>query len=284
MKTKKFTVLIIFFSFVFAASPKLKAQTKSEVDIFISLFAETAVSEMERSGVLASITLGQGILESNAGRSHLVLEGNNYFGIKCGSKWKGSKVGHKDDDYNEQGKLINSCFRSYATPQESFVDHSDFLRRKRYKILFSYGKNYKEWAHGLQHCGYATDKKYGNTLIRIIEKYNLQQYDTKSSIQADMVENNIPARRALNNEVVVETAITPPPATILADDYKRDSQAVQNPFDDKSGLIATEKMVIDNNPSLIDSQLSNQRNIDSALSSQSIVLKRKYKSKYAVAK
>ena len=142
-------------------------------DTYINKYASIAVSEMQRSGVPASITLAQGILESRSGLSALAAEGNNHFGIKCHRNWKGRTMRVNDDKPNE-------CFRVYKTAEESFRDHSDFLRyQDRYKSLFELKPtDYKGWAIGLRKAGYATDPKYAEKLIKLIEDYKLYQFDT----------------------------------------------------------------------------------------------------------
>ncbi len=149
--------------------------TRSPQTVYIDRYAALAVEEMYRSGVPASITLAQGLLESRYGQSELAVKGNNHFGIKC-HNWKGKKMYHDDDRDGE-------CFRVYASPEESFRDHSDFLRyRDRYKFLFDLEPtDYEGWAHGLRKAGYATDPAYPKKLIRLIEDYELHQYDSKPS-------------------------------------------------------------------------------------------------------
>lgn len=139
---------------------------------YIERYADLAVEEMYRSGVPASITLAQGLLESGYGLSELAVKSNNHFGIKCHNTWTGAKVYHDDDAKGE-------CFRKYDAPEESFRDHSDFLRyRDRYKFLFDYKvTDYKAWAYGLKSAGYATDPKYPAKLIKLIEEYSLYEYD-----------------------------------------------------------------------------------------------------------
>lgn len=138
---------------------------------YIKKWAPTAVDEMRRSGVPASITLAQGLLESGNGKSDLAVNANNHFGIKC-HDWKGEKV-YKD------AETKNECYRKYSSAESSFQDHSDFLRyRDRYKFLFDLETtDYKGWAYGLRKAGYATDPKYPEKLIAIIEAYDLTQYD-----------------------------------------------------------------------------------------------------------
>lgn len=147
-------------------------------DKYINEFSPIAESEMMRVGIPASIKLAQGLLESNWGRSTLATEANNHFGIKCGSSWQGKEMYRKDDDYTSAGKLMQSCFRAYDSAFESYMAHSEFLLRKRYAGLFTLSTlDYKSWAHGLKNAGYATDPKYPNKLIQIIEKYELYKFD-----------------------------------------------------------------------------------------------------------
>lgn len=150
---------------------------------YIDMYRDLAVVEMYRSGIPASITLAQGMHESGMGNSALATQANNHFGIKCKAEWTGRTYKHKDDDYNAQGQLIKSCFRAYDSAMDSYIDHSNFLmERSFYTSLFQYHHTeYKKWAHGLKKCGYATDKKYAEKLIRYIEKYDLHQYDTWDS-------------------------------------------------------------------------------------------------------
>lgn len=142
---------------------------------YIAAFKDVAIAEMNAYGIPASITLAQGILESGSGNSSLAKYANNHFGIKCTSEWKG-KAYYKDDDQS------NDCFRVYKDARESYKDHSEFLKRKRYSFLFELDKNdYKNWAIGLKTAGYATNPKYPDMLIGVIEKYQLYQYDQAES-------------------------------------------------------------------------------------------------------
>jgi flagellum-specific peptidoglycan hydrolase FlgJ len=144
----------------------------TDTEEYIKTFAEIAQYEMRAFGIPASITLAQGILESGSGRGELTLKTNNHFGIKCHTGWEGEFDFHDDDAKGE-------CFRKYNHPMYSFRDHSIFLStRSRYAFLFNYRRDdYKKWAHGLREAGYATDKKYPQKLIALIERYNLHQYD-----------------------------------------------------------------------------------------------------------
>lgn len=146
---------------------------KTGVAGYIETYAAIAQEEMEQYGIPASITIAQGILESGAGKGELVLKANNHFGIKC-HDWKGATVYHDDDEKGE-------CFRKYSLPKFSYRDHSLFLSgRKRYSDLFKLAKDdYKGWAKGLRKAGYATDKKYPDKLISLIERYELYRYDSE---------------------------------------------------------------------------------------------------------
>ncbi|MBK8520877.1 MAG: LysM peptidoglycan-binding domain-containing protein [Chitinophagaceae bacterium] len=162
----KIIITILFF----LASVTLAAQRIS-VEEYIAQFKDIAISEMKRSGVPASITLAQGILETENGNSELVKKSNNHFGIKCKSTWTGESVTHDDDANGE-------CFRAYTSANESYKDHSDFLKaNKRYSALFNLDPaDYAGWARGLKKAGYATNPRYPDLLIKYIEQYDLQQY------------------------------------------------------------------------------------------------------------
>ncbi len=148
--------------------------SSDKVVIYIHKYKSIAQYEMQESGIPASITLAQGILESGAGRGELTQRANNHFGIKC-HNWEGEKVYHDDDRKGE-------CFRKYDHPSQSFKDHSDFLTsRSRYSSLFElHEKDYKGWAKGLRKAGYATDPKYPSKLISLIERYDLHNFDDLS--------------------------------------------------------------------------------------------------------
>jgi LysM repeat protein len=139
---------------------------------YVNRYRDIAVSEMKRSGIPASITLAQGMIESDFGRSSLARNANNHFGIKCHNGWTGPSVTHHDDRKNE-------CFRKYNRVEDSFYDHSEFLRNgSRYRELFDYSStDYKAWARGLKKAGYATNPSYDNMLIKSIEENGLWYYD-----------------------------------------------------------------------------------------------------------
>jgi len=173
------TILFILTSF------SLTAQTKMSNQDYINKYYPIAVRKMVEYKIPASITLAQGILESGSGNSQLAQKANNHFGIKCHSDWKG-KGYYMDDDAKDE------CFRVYKNPEESFADHSEFLTtRSRYKFLFTDLKidDYKGWARGLKKAGYATNPRYPELLISLIERNNLQKYD-KMGLE-DLVETPI---------------------------------------------------------------------------------------------
>jgi len=162
---KKCLLIFFLFSPFFAV-----AQNKTES--YISKYSSSAIAEMDRYGIPASITLAQGILESGNGESRLAVEGKNHFGIKCHSNWNGKTIIEDDDEKGE-------CFRKYSKVSESYRDHSLFLtERGRYSFLFEYQKtDYKKWAKGLKKAGYATNPKYPTLLIDLIERYDLSRFD-----------------------------------------------------------------------------------------------------------
>ena len=138
---------------------------------YVKFYSNIAMDEMIQFGIPASITLAQGILESGAGKGRLAVQANNHFGIKC-HDWNGKKIYHDDDKEQE-------CFRKYDNPEYSYRDHSLFLaNRARYSFLFELKKDdYKQWAKGLKKAGYATDPRYPQKLIDLIERYELYKYD-----------------------------------------------------------------------------------------------------------
>ncbi|HEX3933747.1 MAG TPA: glucosaminidase domain-containing protein [Puia sp.] len=147
------------------------AQISANGVIYVNTYKAIAIAEEQRSGIPAAIILAQGLHESEAGASELCKQSNNHFGIKCKEDWKGGVVYHDDDARQE-------CFRSYATAEDSYRDHSDFLRHgSRYAFLFELDPmDYEGWAYGLKKAGYATNIRYSQILIKLIKDYNLQQY------------------------------------------------------------------------------------------------------------
>ena len=157
----------------------LSAQNKKNATYlaYIEKYAELAMVEQSRHKIPACITLAQALLESSAGQSELSISSNNHFGIKCHSNWEGERVYHDDDKKGE-------CFRKYDKVIDSYEDHSLFLKRDRYKLLFSYKiTDYKAWAYGLKAAGYATDPQYPDKLIKIIEDYGLAAYTDSKKVK-----------------------------------------------------------------------------------------------------
>jgi len=175
--------------FVIAVSQLLSGQSpRMSRSEYIASYSNLAIKEMAISGIPASITLAQACLESGNGNSYLAREGNNHFGIKCHG-WNGKTIRHTDDAQNE-------CFRKYEHVEESFRDHSDFLRYwDRYAFLFDLEPHdYKGWCYGLKKAGYATAPNYAELLIAIIEEHSLYQYDTVSLLPPSPTEAEVSVR------------------------------------------------------------------------------------------
>lgn len=164
---RKYLVYLILLCVPFGAQAQ-----QSAYEGYIHEYSSMAVDQMKRYGIPASVTLAQGLLESSAGRSRLATKGNNHFGIKCGGRWNGPYMLANDDAPNER-------FRVYKNARESYEDHSKFLlENRRYASLFKLDKkDYKGWARGLKEAGYATNPAYANSLITLIERYDLHKYD-----------------------------------------------------------------------------------------------------------
>ncbi len=192
-------ILVLSFLFTFFG---LKAQEL--VDSYIETFQYIAVSEMERTGIPASIKLAQGLLESNWGRSELSSFAHNHFGIKCGSSWEGKGYYKVDDDLDEKGNLRESCFRVFESDEASYIAHSEFLmNNKRYAFLFDYGStDYKSWAKGLRKAGYATDPKYPSKIIGVIQKYQLSRFDYMAVEELDLFAKVDEEHEDLGNEEI----------------------------------------------------------------------------------
>lgn len=190
--------LFIACCFMYLGNHAIAQQSQAVLD-YINTYKQLAIEEMQRTGVPASIKLAQGIHETEAGRSELVLKSNNHFGIKCKTGWSGDKVYHDDDADGE-------CFRKYTSPVDSYRDHSDFLKAgQRYAFLFALDPtDYKGWAYGLKKAGYATNIKYSQILVKLIETYDLQQYTLialgKIPASGDLAGGKVPA---IKNEAVL---------------------------------------------------------------------------------
>lgn len=190
---------IILLSLFFRSIGSADAADSVARQQYIDLWKNEAIYQMAVHKIPASITLAQGILESGDGKSRLATEGNNHFGIKCHEDWKGGKIYEDDETKGE-------CFRRYVTAHDSYEDHATFLARRRYEPLFLLDPDdYKGWAKGLKECGYATNPKYPQLLIGIIEDFNLDQYD---KIGNEYIrKNKVPARSENTNT----------PSTILSE-------------------------------------------------------------------
>jgi LysM repeat protein len=168
---------------------------------YIAKYNDIAIRQQKLHGVPASITLAQGILESGAGNSEMARRSNNHFGIKCHNDWTGDTVMYFDDG-------MNSCFRKYNKPEESFDDHSLFLvKGRRYAPLFQIDvTDYKGWAYGLKNAGYATDPTYADKLIRIIETYDLNDYTherkSEKQLETDSIKKSAAAERLAKKAAV----------------------------------------------------------------------------------
>ena len=162
-KKTAFCIIFSLFFNLFAMSV-----TREEVYNYIDKYKNAALIEQHNNGIPASITLAQGLLESAAGTSRLAREGNNHFGVKCHRSYKGDST-----------HIGTTCYRKYRTVHDSYLDHSRFLKGKRYQELFALSiTDYAGWAHGLKRCGYATDPLYAEKLINMIETYGLDKLVT----------------------------------------------------------------------------------------------------------
>ena len=184
---------LLFLFFAAVAASNMQAQTNEAVEAYVTQYKQLAIDEMIRTGVPAAITLAQGILESNAGQCSLTQQSNNHFGIKCKEDWVGKVVYHDDDRRGE-------CFRRYNSAEDSYRDHSDFLKnRPNYAPLFNIDvTDYKDWAYGLKKAGYATNPAYATSLITTIEKYDLEQYTDialNQSNQLNVASSNVQSQQ-----------------------------------------------------------------------------------------
>lgn len=195
-----------------ALSTMANAQ-REKVQNYVNQYKDLAMAEMRRTGVPASITLAQAILESQSGESKLAQKSNNHFGIKCKTEWTGEKTYHDDD-------LRQECFRVYPTVEDSFKDHSDFLKnREYYTALFKLDPtDDKGWAYGLKKAGYATEKTYPTRLLKLIEDFELHQYSVQALENKDLSTSN----------VRVETKVTPPANTPIVKSSAVTSMPVNN--------------------------------------------------------
>lgn len=183
---KKYTLLLITLLNLIIG-PLSGQSYQDRVNEYIRLYYPLALKNQINYKIPASITLAQGIIESNAGKGMLADSANNHFGIKCKEQWLGMVYYKEDDDIDSSGNLIRSCFRKYETAEESFNDHSEFLRSNpRYAPLFEMqSDDYVAWANGLKQCGYATASNYSKSLIDLIERLSLFVFDRIDSSKTD---------------------------------------------------------------------------------------------------
>jgi hypothetical protein len=170
-----------------AVNPNNSPENSRMAEDYIRIFSEIAINEMQRTGIPASITIAQGMLESRFGQSDLAKSANNHFGIKCHSDWQGNKYFHNTKEFKNKEGFKNEvhCFRVYDNPEQSYIDHSEFLSsRENYRFLFnSKNPDYRYWANGLSKAKYATDPSYANKLIELIEQHQLHKYDKHSTFK-----------------------------------------------------------------------------------------------------
>jgi len=195
MKRGYIAFLLVMAANVLIFANPAEKRTSSRED-YIKKYKSIAIEEMHRSGIPASITLAQGCLESADGNSRLARKANNHFGIKCKGDWNGKRTFHDDDRPNE-------CFRKYNNPYESYFDHTKFLLNgQRYRFLFKLEvTNYKEWAKGLKKAGYATDPKYADRLIKIIEDNKLYLFDGVTSREYRLTKKKEARKRFISGAV-----------------------------------------------------------------------------------
>ncbi len=213
-----FLIMIIFSSIA----------QQEKANVYIEKYKDIAIVEMQRTGVPASITLAQGILESKYGESDLCKNSNNHFGIKCKIEWQGEKIYADDDESNE-------CFRKYLDAAESYKDHSNFLKtRPHYSFLFNLEPtDFESWAYGLKKAGYATEKKYAERLIGIINTYNLNSYtllalDKNYVPQTNIAFNTVKEYRS--NTKTIETTVVEDEKDIVFNNimYKSKDHTIKN--------------------------------------------------------
>ena len=219
---KKLVVVLSLF-----ISTWIHAQPADDIVQYINNYKDLAILEMQRTGVPASIKLAQGIHETYAGKSELVTKSRNHFGIKCKATWRGDKVYHDDDARGE-------CFRSYTSSTDSYQDHSNFLKGSpRYSFLFDLDPtDYKGWAYGLKKAGYATNVKYSQIIIRLIEEYSLQQYSLialgKLSPADEIMAGNGPRVTQVSTPVRETPKVIEEPAPARAKNFPRGEFFINN--------------------------------------------------------
>jgi flagellum-specific peptidoglycan hydrolase FlgJ len=239
----------IFYILVLFVLPfKLLAQGPAQVTLdYINMYKGIAIKEMKRTGVPASITLAQAIVESGSGESNLAKKANNHFGIKCKTEWTGEKIYQDDDERNE-------CFRVYPNADSSFIDHSNFLKyRPYYASLFELDPvDDTAWAYGLKKAGYATEKDYPTTLLKVIDLYELSQYnfpeleeEDSISTAKDTVVKVVTIKDTVEKIVVVKDTVI----KIVKDTVFKTTPLINNTISkDTAFKVTTEKEVLVNYP------------------------------------
>ncbi|UAY55001.1 glycoside hydrolase family 73 protein [Arachidicoccus terrestris] len=232
---RKSSLLMPFILILLTGSIVRGQNQNPRVEAYIQRYQSLAVSEMIRTGVPASITLAQAILESGCGESSLAKASNNHFGIKCKSEWVGEKTYHDDDRRGE-------CFRVYPSVADSYRDHSDFLKhRPYYQDLFLLNPtDYKGWAYGLKKAGYATERNYPQSLIKLIETYNLESY-TDLALNKMKNDDNPTDRIAKADQPYSSEAIKE--LSIDADDSKKRAEVATHRPDNPPTMRVAQTMV-----------------------------------------
>src|SRR5436190_10278022 len=200
------------------------AQLDPVVVDYIKKYKELAIEEMERTGIPASIKLAQGIHETSAGTSDLVKKSNNHFGLKCKAEWTGMTVTHTDDAPNE-------CFRKYEDPKDSYKDQSNYLKNTpRYASLFELDPtDYKSWAFGLKKADYATNPKYSQVLIKLIEDYDLQDYTMIALGKLKRGQETLAKNEGKNSEIIIpgeKPVVMPPEPEVVVYSKKEKKEAI----------------------------------------------------------
>lgn len=238
---------LLLIGFVLLTTTLMAQMPNPKVQQYIAAYKDLAMAEMQRTGIPASIKLAQGILESQAGESPLSKRSNNHFGIKCKTEWTGARTYHDDDARGE-------CFRVYNTVEDSYKDHSEFLRtRAHYSFLFLLDpSDYKAWANGLKKAGYATSKTYPQQLIKTIEENNLQQYSElviaqkstkpESGKPAEIIPVNtqpLQAQSGPNQVALQEEPKQAPKASVIVEDVTEENDMLAETV--VSGIVAKPK-------------------------------------------
>jgi len=224
---------ILFLLFASLAFKNSFAQLDPAVVQYIKNYKELAIEEMQRTGIPASIKLAQGIHETSAGTSDLVRRSNNHFGLKCKSEWTGMTVKHTDDAPNE-------CFRKYESSKDSYKDQSNYLKNSpRYASLFDLDPtDYKAWAFGLKKAGYATNPKYSQVLIKLIENYDLQDYTMIALGKLKPGQETLTKNENKNSEIIIpaeKPVVMPPESEVVVYSKKEAKKSVETKTDYPDG-------------------------------------------------